>query len=185
MIETLICLFQAEFAPKEDNTSVSAIHAFLETIKPATEGLPVPESYSRYWRQRRERMVGVKEETKTADSTAVITKDLMNATKRTLYARGPGAPQSLIDVESVATVESVHEEPPPAYLPPRLSDSHNKHIEQKAGVGEFTQERLTEDSSQTLRRGNTQRDLKGQNQNSIRKIWQRRLRKWFRLASGS
>ena len=43
MIETLICSFQAVFAPQEDNTSIPAMHALLETIKPATEGPPVPE----------------------------------------------------------------------------------------------------------------------------------------------
>ena len=211
VIETLICSFQAVYCPRIDGIAVSAMHAFLDSVKPAIQGSPVPESYYHYWRQRQRRhlpveaeevwnpidpvdtmaMMDVEEAMGTVDSTAVDTKDLMNATKRTWFPQGPDESLSLVDVnsdeQSLTTIKSVHEEPPPAYLPPSPSEPRDKWGTQvsKADVGQIPSEKPTEELSQTLARGNAQCDSLGQNENAPRKSWLRRFLKNFQPASGS
>lgn len=120
----------------------------------------------------------------TVDSNAISTKDLMIVTQYIWQARGPGASQSLVDVESVTTIESDEEEPPPAYLPSSLSDSPNMHGEQvsEVDVGKIPQGEQREKSSQTLRRGSTQSNPEGQNQSPTKRPWRQRLVSAFRVA---
>jgi len=133
-------------------------------------------------------MVDVEEAMGIVNSTAVDTKDLMNATKRTWFPQGPDGSLSLVDINSdelsLRTIESVHEEPPPAYLPSSPSESHDKRHTQvsKANVGQIPSENPMEESSQTLARGNAQCDSVGQNPNAPRKTWLRRFLGFFRLS---
>lgn len=188
VIETLICSFEAVFAPPRNGSTVSVIHQFFDGIKPAIDGSRIPASYYQYWRQRRMRMMGEGGEVMgTVDSKVIRTKDLMIVTQYMWQARGPGTSQSLVDVESVTTIESDEEEPPPAYLPSSLSDSLDMRGEQvsEADVGKIPQGKQREESSQTLRRGSIQSNPEGQNQSPTKRPWRQRLVSAFRVACRS
>ena len=174
VIQTLIDSFQAEFPLTEDDTSVD----LLKIIKTATNTSPVPETYPQYWRQRRGKMIDANE-TSTADSIAVSTKDLIKATRRAWQAPTPCASQSLIDLEFLTTIEDVQDDPPPAYLQSRFPGSHDEHNRQETDIGRLSQKAPTEDLSQALRQRTAQCSLEGQNQNSIKKGWGRKFLRYL------
>ena len=211
VIETLISSFQTVFDPREDDTTVPAMHKVLDSIKPATEGSPVPKEYYQYWRIRRkcrshtvaeeklslgitEDVIGtvdVEEVVGTMNSRAVRTKDVMNAIKYSWQPQGQGGSclpiDGTSDDQSITNVKSVQQEPPPAYLLSSPSNSHDKRGEQdlKTDMGNPSQQRPTEESSQNLGRWNVQGDPMGQSKNSTKKTWLRRFVRKFLLASGS